>query len=60
MIGGYSLIFRSGHENLANFGGGFNYWFHSRLGARFEFRDQMNTTGTIGHFWGVRFGLAFR
>ena len=60
VTGGYTLLFRSGHANLANFGGGLTYWFHSRLGARVEIRDQLNTTGTIGHFWGVRFGLAFR
>jgi hypothetical protein len=56
---GYTLLFRSGHANLANFGGGLTYWFN-RLGARLEVRDQLNTTGTITHFWGVRFGLAFR
>ena len=60
VTGGYTLLFRSGHANLANFGGGINYWLHNRLGARLEVRDQLNTTGTIGHFWGVRFGLTFR
>jgi len=59
VTGGYSLLFRTGHANFANFGGGMTYWFHSHLGARFELRDQINTMGTIGHFWGVRFGLAF-
>ena len=59
VTGGYSLLFRSGHANFANFGGGATWWFHRRLGARFEFRDHINTTGTIVHFWGVRFGLAF-
>jgi hypothetical protein len=57
---GYTLLFRSGTANLANFGGGLTYWFHRRLGARLEVRDQLNTTGTIAHFWGVRLGLAFR
>jgi hypothetical protein len=60
VTGGYTLLFRSGHANLANFGGGLTYWFDRRLGARVELRDQLNTTGTITHFWGVRFGLAFR
>ncbi|HUA58414.1 MAG TPA: hypothetical protein VML19_06645 [Verrucomicrobiae bacterium] len=59
VTGGYSLLFRTGHANYANFGGGGTYWFHPRLGARLEFRDQINTLGTIQHFWGVRFGLAF-
>lgn len=60
VTGGYTLLFRSGHANLANFGGGLTYWFHRRLGARLEIRDQFNTSGTIGQFWGVRLGLAFR
>jgi hypothetical protein len=60
VTGGYSLFFRSGHGNFANFGGGINCWFNKRLGARLELRDHINTTNTIGHFWGVRFGLAFR
>lgn len=38
---GYSLFFRSGHANLFNFGGGANYWFHSKLGLRLEFRDHV-------------------
>jgi hypothetical protein len=57
---GYTLLFRSGHANLANFGGGLTYWFARRFGARLEVRDQLTTTGTTEHFWGVRFGLAFR
>jgi hypothetical protein len=58
--GGYTMLFRSGHANLANAGGGFTYWFHHRLGPRVEVRDEFNTTGTIVHFWGARFGVAFR
>lgn len=57
---GYTMIFRSGHANLLNFGGGVNYWFHHRLGARFEFRDQVHVDGSSVHYWGVRAGLAFR
>lgn len=60
VTGGYTLIFRSGHANLFNFGGGLNYWFRTRLGGRFEFRDQVHTDGSSVHYWGVRFGLAFR
>jgi hypothetical protein len=60
VTGGYTLIFRSGHANLANLGGGLHYWFRSRLGIRLEFRDHLNTSGTISHFWGFRAGLAFR
>jgi hypothetical protein len=57
---GYTLIFRSGHANLFNFGGGMNYWFHGRLGGRLEVRDQVHTEGSGVHYWGIRFGLAFR
>jgi hypothetical protein len=60
VTGGYTLLFRNGHANLFNVGGGLNYWFHSHLGARLEFRDQIHTNGSAVHYWGVRFGLAFR
>lgn len=61
VTGGYTLIFRSGHANLFNFGGGLNYWFGSKLGLRFEVRDQVHTgDGASVHYWGARFGLAFR
>jgi hypothetical protein len=60
VTGGYSLMFRSGRINLYNFGGGFNYWFRRGLGARFEFRDHVYTSGRAVHYWGIRFGLAFR
>ena len=60
VTGGYTLIFRSGHANLFNFGGGLNYWFRGRLGVRAEIRDQVHTDGASVHYWGIRFGLAFR
>ena len=59
VTGGYSLMFRSGHANLGNFGAGVNYWFHSRVGARFEFRDHIYSSGSTAHYWGFRFGVAF-
>jgi len=59
VTGGYTLYFRSGHASLGNVGGGLNYWFHSRLGARFEFRDHIQSSGPV-HTWGFRFALAFR
>jgi len=37
--GGYSLAFRSGHENLYNFGGGATWWMARHVGIRLEFRD---------------------
>jgi len=58
---GYSLAFRSGHANLANFGGGLDYWFTDRVGLRAEFRDYVwGCYGCSTHFWGVRLGVAFR
>ncbi|MBZ5724848.1 MAG: hypothetical protein LAP87_07605 [Acidobacteriia bacterium] len=57
---GYTLMFRSGHANLFNFGTGLNYWFLNHLGARVEFRDHVYHSGRAVHYWGVRFGLAFR
>jgi hypothetical protein len=58
---GYTLMFRNGHANLFNFGAGLNYWFHTRLGARMEFRDQLHTAnGSSLHYWGGRFGFTFR
>ncbi len=57
VTGGYSLFIRQGHVNLFNFGGGLNYWFHRRLGARLDVRDHVHTPI---HYWGFRVGLAFR
>lgn len=56
---GYSLMFRSGHANLFNFGVGMNYWFRRHLGARFEFRDHLYTSGGTLHYWGFRVGLTY-
>ncbi len=57
---GYTLGVRSGTVNLANFGGGVNYWLRERWGLRFEGRDLVNTTGPTTHFWQLRFAVAFR
>lgn len=59
--GGYTLMFRNERENLFYFGGGTNWWFSKRVGLRMEFRDQVSTHyRTAIHFWGLRFGAAFR
>ena len=58
VTGGYTLLFRNGHANLFNFGGGVNYWFRHALGVRLELRDQVHTGASV-HYWGFRFGLAF-
>ena len=61
VIGGYSLMFRTEHANLGNFGVGMNYWFHRRVGLRVEFRDHISAnSGQAVHFWGIRFGASFR
>lgn len=61
VTGGYSIIFRSGHVNLANFGGGVNWWFLKRLGLKLEFRDHVDVqNGGNFHLWQGRFGLTFR
>jgi hypothetical protein len=64
---GYTVLFRSGHLNFFNFGGGFNYWGNGRLGLRLEVRDHVHSEwasqwfeGPTLHYWGVRVGLAFR
>ena len=60
ITGGYTLLFRSGHANLGNFGAGLNYWFRHSLGLRFELRDHIHVNeGTAVQYWGFRFGLAF-
>jgi hypothetical protein len=62
VTGGYSLGFRSATLNFGNFGGGVNYWFRDGLGLRVEFRDHVHAASRANalHYWGVRFGLAFR
>jgi hypothetical protein len=60
VTGGYTLLFRYGHANLFNVGGGLNYWLRRSLGLRMELRDQVQTgDGAAIHWWGFRFGLVF-
>ena len=61
VTGGYSLLFRDFTANGVNFGAGFNYWFHERVGLLLEGRDtraQFQSVST--HLWGIRIGLTFR
>lgn len=60
VTGGYTLFFRYGNENLANFGGGLNYWATRRVGFLAEVRDHVTTQYDKVHFWGFRFGVTFR
>ncbi|MEO8658528.1 MAG: hypothetical protein ABI693_08665 [Bryobacteraceae bacterium] len=57
VTGGYTLFFREGAASLGNFGAGVNYWFSKHVGLRTEFRDHVYITD---HYWGFRFGVAFR
>ena len=54
---GYSLMFRDGHANLANFGGGVDYWFRDRTALRFEVRDHLLPGHTDTHFLMFRVGV---
>jgi hypothetical protein len=62
VTGGYSLGFRNGTMNMANFGAGVNYWFGERIGFRTEFRNHLrvNDNAPNQNYWGVRVGLSFR
>jgi hypothetical protein len=60
ITGGYTLLFRTEHLNLVNFGLGTNYWLAHRLGLHLEFRDQIYTQNGSMHLWGVRVGIAVR
>ncbi len=59
VTGGYSLAFRDGHMNMANFGGGATWWFKQRHGLRFEFRDHY-AWQYDQHYLGFRVAWAFR
>ena len=60
VTGGISYA-RSGGENaaFANIGGGLNYWFRSRIGARFEYRGYLGGQD-LKNFSEFRFGVSFR
>ncbi len=63
VTGGYTLFFRQGTANGANFGGGANWWFKERVGLRIELRDNVMIPGgdvSAPHFVGFRIGLTFR
>lgn len=61
VTGGYSLLFRDGHSNGWNVGGGVEHWVRPGLGLRLEFRDQIHSDGGVtAHFVGFRAGICFR
>jgi len=57
---GYSLGFRDGTINMANFGGGVDYWVRDRMGLRLEVRDHVWTGDPTAHFLMFRVGLVGR
>jgi hypothetical protein len=50
---GYSRLIGS---NVVNFGGGMNYWLSKGFGVRFDFRDHLDSDGSI---IGLRGGVVF-
>jgi hypothetical protein len=58
--GGYSLLFRSGHLNAMNFGGGVHYWLSKRIGLRLEVRDHFSPEYFSDHLIQGRVGISFR
>lgn len=59
VTGGYSLGFRNGTMNMANFGGGVTWWVNQRHGVRLEFRDHY-APASDNHYMGFRVAWAFR
>jgi hypothetical protein len=57
---GYSLGFREGTINMANFGGGLDYWVRDRMGLRLEVRDHVWPGDPAAHFLMFRVGLVGR
>jgi len=60
LAGGYSVLFRGDTAHGINLGGGIDYWFHKRVGMRFEFRDYFRTSYLNDHIIQGRFGFTFR
>ena len=55
---GYSNFFTlDGHSNLANIGGGVNYWYKDHLGIKLEFLDHFRSGANYAEF---RFGFNFK
>ena len=58
---GYSLAFRNGSANLANFGGGVDWWASEHAGLRLEVRDHVwPGEFSTPHFLTFRIGLVGR
>ena len=58
---GYSNFFTfTGHQNLANIGGGVNYWYRDHVGIKLEFLDHFSTGTNSANFAEFRFGFNFK
>ena len=58
---GYSNFFTLfGHTNLANIGGGVNYWYKDHLGIKLEIRDHFYTGTNSANYLEFRFGFNFK
>jgi|SRR5579864_9001945 len=61
VTGGYSSFFSFGsHVNLANVGGGVNYWYSDHFGIKLEFRDHFATGTNSANYAEFRFGFDFK
>jgi hypothetical protein len=60
VTGGYAVLFRTGHFNGGDIGGGLNYWFVRHVGVRAEVRDHIFNPGQTIHDWGGRLGVTLR
>jgi hypothetical protein len=58
---GYSNFFTlTGSNDLANIGGGVNYWYRERFGLKFEFVDHFSAGTNSANYAEFRFGFNFK
>jgi hypothetical protein len=58
---GYSNFFTlTGSSNLANIGGGLNYWYRDHFGIKLEFRDHFSSGTNSANYAEFRFGFNFK
>jgi len=58
---GYSNFFTiNGSNNLANIGGGVNYWYKDHFGIKLEFLDHFRTGNGSANYAEFRFGFDFK
>ncbi|MBZ5674049.1 MAG: hypothetical protein LAP61_07360 [Acidobacteriia bacterium] len=58
---GYSNFFTfTGHSNLANIGGGVNYWYKDHMGIKLEVLDHFSSGTNSANYLEFRFGFDFK